>query len=84
LLHDDRGQPAPEVAIAVEPDARGNGLGLVLLEALASRAARHGHRLLSLNVSQRNPAVRLYRRAAFTVAREDAGRLVMHRRVAAA
>ena len=69
------------LAIAVEPEARGAGVGAALLEALARGAAASGHRELSLSVSPRSPAVRLYARAGFEVARDDAERVVMRRRL---
>ena len=54
LLVDDRGGPVAELAIAVEPEARGAGVGAALLEALARGAAASGHRELSLSVSPRS------------------------------
>ena len=81
LLFDDAGAAVPELAIAVEPEARGSGVGGALLDALAAAARDAGHRELSLRVSPRNPAERLYRQLGFEPAREAAGELVMRRRL---
>ncbi len=81
LLHDDAGAAVPELAIAVEAHARSEGIGGALLDALATAAREAGHRELSLRVSPRNPAARLYRRRGFEPARESADELVMRRRL---
>jgi GNAT superfamily N-acetyltransferase len=81
LVRGDGGAPVAELAIAVEPAARGAGVGASLLEALAAAATDAGHRELSLNVSPRNRARRLYERAGFAVVREDAHGVVMRRRL---
>jgi GNAT superfamily N-acetyltransferase len=65
LLVDHIGAPVAEVAIAVESHARGGGIGTALLRALEHAAAAAGHRELSLTVSPRNPAARLYARAGY-------------------
>jgi ribosomal protein S18 acetylase RimI-like enzyme len=55
----------PIVAIAVDEPHRARGLGTALLRALAA-AARAAHApALSLTVSPRNPALRLYERLGF-------------------
>jgi GNAT superfamily N-acetyltransferase len=77
-----RERPVPELAIAVEADARGAGVGGALLDALADAAKQAGHRELSLRVSPRNPAARLYRRRGFEPARKSAEELIMRRRLA--
>ena len=81
LLRDDRGAPVAELAVAVEERARGRGVGSALLDALADAARARGHRELSLNVSPRNPAHRLYLRCGFELVGESAHGLVMHRRL---
>jgi GNAT superfamily N-acetyltransferase len=62
----------PEIAIAVVGEARGRGLGTVLLEALIARARAEGLPGLSLSVNEDNPSRRIYERAGFTdVSRDD-------------
>ena len=80
LLRDEAGAVA-EVAIAVEDDARGTGTGSALLRALDHEAATAGHRALSLKVSPRNPAVRLYQRAGYERVADGEPGLVMLRRL---
>src|SRR3954468_21942155 len=69
LLRDDRGAAVAELAVAVEERARGRGVASALLDALAEAAGAVGHRELSLNVSPRNPARRLYLRCGFELPR---------------
>jgi GNAT superfamily N-acetyltransferase len=69
------GAPVPELVVAVMPAARGHGVGQLLLDSLAARAAHHGYDQLALNVDIRNPAVRLYSRAGFVVAGKGRGPL---------
>jgi GNAT superfamily N-acetyltransferase len=54
----------PEITVAVKPDARGQGIGGTLIEALFAEARRRGIGLC-LNVRHDNPARRLYERAGF-------------------
>jgi GNAT superfamily N-acetyltransferase len=61
------GSPVPEMTMAVAEDARGNGVGTALIEALASDAARQ-FSVLALNVHLRNPATHVYMRSGFRVA----------------
>ena len=61
----------PELAIAVEPEMRGQGLGGRLLEALANEARRNGMPRISLSVSIGNPARRLYERNGYVAASAD-------------
>ena len=55
----------PEIAIAVKPEQRSKGLGRALLEALVRTARADGFTRLSLSVSPRNRARRLYESAGF-------------------
>lgn len=61
----------PELAIAVEPSARGVGLGTALLARLLAEARRHVGGV-SLSVRSDNPARRLYTKVGF-VAVDDPG-----------
>jgi GNAT superfamily N-acetyltransferase len=79
LLRDDRGAPVAEVAVAVDERARGRGIGTALMGALAEAAGAVGHRELSLTVSARNPAHRLYLRCGFQLVSEGVHGLVMRR-----
>jgi GNAT superfamily N-acetyltransferase len=69
----------PEVAVGVEPAARGGGVATALLEALLEHARREGFRAVSLSVNEDNPSRRIYLRLGFAdVAHED-GSYVMVR-----
>ena len=57
---------APEIAIAVVPAMRGLGVGSALVDELIARCTG-SHEALTLNVHQRNPAIRLYQRKGFQV-----------------
>jgi GNAT superfamily N-acetyltransferase len=79
LLRDEAGAPIAELAIAVEEDARDAGTGTALLGALEREAAAAGHRALSLRVSVRSPAVRLYERAGYQLVEVGENGRVMRR-----
>jgi ribosomal protein S18 acetylase RimI-like enzyme len=70
----------PELAIAVEVHARGAGLGAALLRELQREAAADGQRELSLRVSNRSPAVRLYERAGYERVEDGEQGIVMRLR----
>ena len=72
LVVDERGQPGPEVTMAVREDARGRGIGGLLLEELVVQATERCG-ALALNVHLRNPATRLYMRGGFKVAGKGRG-----------
>ena len=55
----------PEIAIAVRPDYRSRGLGRELLRALVQQARADGYQSLSLSVSPKNSALRLYESTGF-------------------
>ena len=59
----------PELSIGVTAEARGEGIGRSLLDALVALARGQGLRAVSLSVDRRNPARRLYERVGF----RDAG-----------
>ena len=59
--------------LAVDPSARGRGVGARLLDRFAATAARRGAARLHLEVREGNPALRLYARARFaSVGRREA------------
>lgn len=60
------------VDIALLPDSRGQGIGGALVRALLDEAAAAG-RAVSIHVERMNPALRLYRRLGFEVARDEGG-----------
>lgn len=59
----------PELTIGVRDDARGQGIGRALLQALIALAQSQGYTALSLSVDRNNPALHLYERCGF----RDAG-----------
>jgi GNAT superfamily N-acetyltransferase len=69
----------PELGIALIPDARGRGIGTLLLTTAVNEARRRGHPGLSLSVDPRNPAQRLYRRMGFRELPRTGGGIVMIR-----
>jgi GNAT superfamily N-acetyltransferase len=72
LLRGNAGEPLPELAVAVVPDARRQGVGTALVETLASRLAE-AYEQVSLNVHLVNPATRLYIGTGFRVAGHGRG-----------
>lgn len=73
-------EKTPEIAIAVRPDVRGQGLGRGLLESLIQIARKQGHRQVSLSVEHANARARhLYEQLGFTeVDRNDSeGKMVL-------
>ena len=73
LICDVNGTPLPELVIGVLDEARGQGIGTRLVNALVDEAARREFSALTLNVHLRNPAARLYMRAGFRVAAAGRG-----------
>ncbi len=59
----------PELSIGVALEARGQGVGGTLLDALLAMAKQQGYRQISLSVDRKNPALQLYQRHGF----RDAG-----------
>ena len=68
----------PELCVAVRPEARGGGIGTELLRQLLRRADE-SHDSVSLSVSIRNPAVRLYERLGFASVTVDGASRTMRR-----
>lgn len=68
----------PVVAIAVDEQHRGAGIGTALLSALGDAAREAGAPALSLSVGASNPALRLYERVGFArVATAPNGQVVL-------
>ena len=60
----------PELAIAVLPPFRGQGIGTALLDALFAQLKQRGCGQTSLAVQQANPAARLYLRMGYEIVAE--------------
>jgi ribosomal protein S18 acetylase RimI-like enzyme len=60
----------PELAIAVLPGWRGQGVGSRMMERLFEILRQKGYRKTSLSVQKDNPAVRFYQRLGYTVSGE--------------
>jgi ribosomal protein S18 acetylase RimI-like enzyme len=73
----------PELSIAVVPSRRRHGLGQELMDALLAAADAAGHEAVSLSVEADSPAVAFYERTGFEPVREQAGGLVMRKRLRA-
>jgi ribosomal protein S18 acetylase RimI-like enzyme len=67
----------PELTIGVVADARGEGIGRALLDALIAEARSRQVRALSLSVEPDNPARLLYERVGFVVVGRDGGAQTM-------
>jgi PPOX class probable F420-dependent enzyme len=74
-------EAVPELSIGVTPEARGRGVGTLLLAALVDEARRRSVPGLSLSVEDENPAARLYRRLGFVPADHVDGSTTMHLRL---
>jgi ribosomal protein S18 acetylase RimI-like enzyme len=72
----------PELTVAVESRARGQGVGAALLEALVESAKAQGIVAPTLSVEQDNPAVHLYERAGFQSVSQAGNALTMVREIA--
>ncbi len=73
----DEGFEVPSVGVAVRPDARGSGLGLLLMRFLHAAAARRGATAVRLRVRHDNePAVQLYRSLGYVFVGEEREQLV--------
>ena len=55
----------PELGIGVVKDARGQGVGTALIQALLVNAHKQGIQRISLSVEKDNPAIYLYRKFGF-------------------
>ena len=69
----------PELAIAVRPAYRGQGIGSALLAAMLQTLERAGYKSCSLSVQKLNRAHKLYFRFGFDIYREDKEEYVLIR-----
>lgn len=60
----------PELAISVQNEFRGKGIGTALLRAMLDLLQRAGYGQISLSVQKENPAADLYKRLGFTTLEE--------------
>ena len=60
----------PELAISVQNEFRGKGIGTALLRAMLDVLQRAGYGQTSLSVQKENPAADLYKRLGFTTLEE--------------
>ena len=71
------GEAIPELAVALYPDFRGQGIGTRLVQALLDELRSWGFAAVSLSVQRANPAGRLYLRLGFRIVGEHAGERIM-------
>lgn len=75
----DEGYTVPSLGIAVHPDERGKGLGMLLMRFLHAAAARRGAARIRLKVYPGNTAARrMYETLGYVFRSEEAGQLVGH------
>jgi ribosomal protein S18 acetylase RimI-like enzyme len=67
----------PSLAISVQPQYRGQGIGTSLMQAMLDLLREAGVRQTSLSVQTANPAMRLYRRMGYVTLREHGGEALM-------
>lgn len=73
----DEGFDVPSLGIAVHPEARGSGLGALLMRFLHAAAARRGAEAVRLRVQPDNTAaIELYRSLGYEFVGEERGQLV--------
>ena len=71
------GEAIPELAVALYPDFRGQGIGTRLVQALLDELRNRDFAAVSLSVQRSNPAGRLYLRLGFRIVQEHAGERIM-------
>ena len=67
----------PELAIAVLPGHRNEGIGTSLLTSLLALLCERGYGRVSLSVEKANPALHLYQRLGFKTVNENNGDFIM-------
>jgi len=70
---------APELAFTVKPGHRRRGIGAALLTQLVKANPQHSS--VSIRVSAKNPAVRLYERFGFKIVQQNEQAVTMYRKV---
>lgn len=70
----------PELTIAVLPENRDRGIGILLLRALFEQIQPQ-YKQISLSVSELNPAIHLYERLGFVVVRREGSSITMLKRL---
>jgi len=78
-LFSDEPDATPNLAFAVKPGQRRRGIGAALLTQLVK--ANPHHSTISIRAPANNPAVRLYGRFGFKIARQSADSVTMQRDV---
>jgi GNAT superfamily N-acetyltransferase len=71
------GEGTPEVAIAVVPSRRGQGIGSELLDALVGLAREQGYSDLSLSVASESPAMHVFEKQGFQQVEQTDGSWTM-------
>ena len=71
---DDR---TPSLALSLYPESRGRGIGSELLRQILSELRAAGYSQVSLSVQKANYALRMYRKAGFTVLTDHGEELLM-------
>lgn len=67
----------PSLAMSVYKEYRGLGIGTALLKQLLSTLKLAGYRNISLSVQKENYAVKMYKKAGFTVVDENSEEYIM-------
>lgn len=70
-------ETTPELAIALLPRYRGQGIGTALMEAMIALLKEKGYQKASLSVQKENPARRLYERLGFVPLKQTAEEWIM-------
>jgi ribosomal protein S18 acetylase RimI-like enzyme len=75
------GEGIPELAIAVLPEYRNQGIGTELLSRLHLALGKEGYEKISLSVQKENPALRLYEQGGYEILKEQADDCIMIKRL---
>lgn len=67
----------PSLAISLDKEYRGLGIGTALMEGILALLKSHGHGRASLSVQKANYAVKLYLRVGFEIIRETEEEYIM-------